>query len=291
MEDLGSESGGEPAALAAGISSGRRPVLPLVLILLVVWLGLMGFLAVGTIFLQGYINTEPVDNIQWRAPVAGSVLTLFLLLWVYLDFRSPGDYGPLQSFDAGKDDTFKEFRVITQDGTDETYKPAGNIRRGQPDFRLNGQVQGQTPPQRPLKVIVQENGVDVIFEPPMEAGQAKDKGGTAHFKTEKGAYLRYYDKKSGRYMVEGHFYQASKPATGKLIVNLLINFAHLAVWIAVLWLVLEFRFWHAVGLGLVVWGAATLLLLPPVLSKTEEISLQRAAATKAAAITCPRGCA
>jgi hypothetical protein len=259
-------------------------VLPLVLILIVVWLGLMGFLAIGTIFLQSYINTEPVDYIQYRAPIAGTALTLFLVLWVFLDYRSPGEYGPLQSFDVSKDYYFKEFRVITQDGKEETYKPAGKNARGQVEYKLNGQPNEHKPQGRPLKVIVKENGEDVIFEPEMEPGKGKDgSAGREHFKVEKGGSLRYYDKKSGRYMQEGYFNEASKFAWGKLTVNLLLNLLHFVVWVAVLWYVLEFRFWHAFGLGIIAWGAATLLLLPPILSRTEEIARQRAARTVAAA--------
>ena len=58
----------------------------------------------------------------------------------------------------------------------------------------------------------------------------------------------------------------------------------------VLWYLLEFRFWHAFGLGVVAWGAATLLLLPPLLGKTEEVARQKAT-MKTAWITWKQECA
>ena len=71
-------------------------------------------------------------------------------------------------------------------------------------------------------------------------------------------------------MIEGQLGHASIFRTGNLIANLLLNFFHLAVWFAVLWLLLEFRWGHAFGLALVFWTVVMLFLLPPVLVERLE---------------------
>jgi hypothetical protein len=243
-------------------------VLTLVLILAVVWLGLMGLLAIWTIFFQGYIYTEPVSDIQWRAPAAGTAVALYLVLLVYLDYRAPGEYGALHTFTIRKDDTFDEFHLTTQEGNEEDYKKAEKDNRGNWVYRLNGESTGHLPPStRPAKVTVKENGADLVFEPDTDA-----KG---KFKPSPDGWLYYRDKKTGRYMQEGYYNVASKYQTGKLIVNLLLNFGHFVVWVVVLWLLLQYQFWHAFGLALVAWAAITLLLLPPVISRTEALAEQR----------------
>src|SRR5215469_15735149 len=77
-------------------------VFSLVVVLLVVFAVLSLLLAAWTLFFQGYIYSEPVEAIYWRAPAAGAALTLFLLIWMVLDYRSietPQDEGRYRSFD------------------------------------------------------------------------------------------------------------------------------------------------------------------------------------------------
>src|SRR5271166_2325797 len=156
----------------------------LILILVVVWLLLMGFLAIFTLALQGYIYTEPVKDIQWRAPVAGSVLALFLTAWVFLDYSSPANYGTLVQFNSSSNTTFNEIRVVTQEGKEEVFKQAKNAR-GLPVYLQDGRSDGRQPPSRPMKVIVKEGTEDVEFKPDLDS-----KG---HFKTEWGLPLYYRD--------------------------------------------------------------------------------------------------
>ncbi len=95
------------------------------------------------------------------------------------------------------------------------------------------------------------------------------------FKTATGLSLKYHDSK-GRTMTEGDFGRITVYRAGNLVMNLLLNFLHLGLWFAVLWLVLEFRFWHALGMALVAWVALTLFVLPPTLNKAEEIAAKQA---------------
>jgi hypothetical protein len=236
----------------------------LILILVVVWLLLMGFLAIFTLAFQGYIYTEPVKDIHWRAPVAGSVLALFLTVWVFLDYSSPGNYGTLFQISSSSSKTYNEIRVVTQEGKEEDFKLAKDAR-GRPVYLKDGRSDGRPPPSRPMKVIVKEGDKDVEFKPDLDS-----KG---HFKTETGQSLYYRDNK-GRVMQEGQLGHASIFLWGNLIVNLLLNGLHFVLWFVVLWLVLEFRGAQAFGLAIVFWLAVTLFLLPPMFSKAEAVGYQ-----------------
>src|SRR5262245_54997964 len=57
-------------------------------ILLVVFFSLAVLLAAGSLAIQGYIYSEPVGDIFWRAPAAAAVLTAFLGFWCYLNYRA-----------------------------------------------------------------------------------------------------------------------------------------------------------------------------------------------------------
>lgn len=241
-------------------------MLTLIFILVVIWLGLMGLLAAWSIFLQGYIYTSPTEGILWRAPVAGTVVTLYLALWVFLDYRAPGQYREVQGFSSREDKIYPEIRILNQEEKEEVYKRTKN-QRGQEVYKKDGKFDGRDLPSRPMQVIITENGEEVIFEPERDA--------RGQFKVQTGQPLQYKDKK-GRVMVEGDLGRISEFRTGNMLLNLLLNFLHLVVWVAVFWLVLQFRFFHALGLALVFWVALTLFLLPPTLGKAEEVAQQRA---------------
>src|SRR5207245_4776204 len=56
---------------------------------------------VGTLFLQGYVYSEPAPALHWRAPATAGALFLFLLVWCLLDYRlydpTAGDELPLDT--------------------------------------------------------------------------------------------------------------------------------------------------------------------------------------------------
>ncbi len=241
-------------------------MLTLLVILAVIWLGLMGLLAAWTLFFQGYIYTEPTEGIVWRAPVAGTIVTLFIALWVFLDYRSQGQYRALHEFSSQGDAVvFPELRIVNQEGKEEVYKLARN-ERGQQVYKLEGRPDGRPLPGRPLKVIVKENDADVIFEP--------DRDAKGQFQAKLGQPLVYRDSKK-RTMAEGELGRLSEFRTGNFVLVLLLNFLHLVVWVLALWLILQYRFWHAFGLAVVAWLGLTLFLLPPTLTKAEEVAQPR----------------
>jgi hypothetical protein len=65
--------------------------------------------------------------------------------------------------------------------------------------------------------------------------------------------------------------------------NLLLNFLHLGVWFACLWLLLRFQWGHALGFAVVLWLALTLTILPMLFTKTEAASPYKATPKAASA--------
>src|SRR5438132_1527757 len=89
-------------------------VLGLVLLLVVLGLSLAVLLWAGTLWFQGYIYSEPVAQIYWRAPAAALALTLFMAVWCFLDYRSPGDYPGQIQFSTGDEKTLPELWALRQ---------------------------------------------------------------------------------------------------------------------------------------------------------------------------------
>ncbi len=71
--------------------------------------------------------------------------------------------------------------------------------------------------------------------------------------------------------------------TGLWLVNLFLNFFHLALWFVCLWLLMRFQWGHALGLGFVMWLVMTLLVLPMMLVQTGDAARQSAGSQRAAA--------
>ena len=201
-------------------------MLILILVLLVVWFVLTVVLAAWTLWFQGYIYSEPVGEIYWRAPAAGTALALFLCLWAVLDYRAPGRYRALFEF-SGREDhkPYEELRIPGEGGVEDVYKL-------KPSARGREYYKGDKPlPSRPGKIIVLEGDQRHVFEPERDAA--------GHFKEERGQ-LRYRDER-GLEMVGGQLGQVSTYHTGWLLVDLLLNLVHLALWWVCLWLVLRFQ--------------------------------------------------
>ncbi len=250
-------------------------MLSLVLIVLVVFAVLSLLLAAWTLFFQGYIYSEPVEAIYWRAPAAGAALTLFLLLWIVLDYRSiekPGDegrYRPLHEFSARETEKYDKLTIVDQERKKVQYTWRGDQYVSPGGQRLRG---------RPLEILARDkDGQEHVFKPPTD-----DKG---NFKVEKGQSLRYYEEGNpSRYMEEGFFGQITIYHFGWLVMGLLLNFSFLIVWFLCLWLLLRFQWSHALGLAFVAW-LISLFVLPMLLTQAENVRKGNLPPPTAAAVT------
>jgi hypothetical protein len=244
-------------------------VLTLILVLLLVWFVLTVVLAAWTLWFQGYIYSEPVGEIYWRAPAAGTALALFLCLWAVLDYRVPGRYRALFEFSGREGHNYDELYIPAGPGgtagdTEEVYRFRPSAQGGRKYYKGDKLL-----PSRPGKVIVLAKDQRHVFEP--------DRDAAGNFVVSGDGWLHYRDKARGLEMVEGQLGQVSVYHTGWLIVDLLLNLVHLALWWVCLWLVLRFQWPHALGMAVVSWGAMTLFVVPMVLGRAEVAARQRAA--------------
>ncbi len=233
----------------------------LVLILLVVFAVLSLLLAAWTLFFQGYIYSEPVEAIYWRAPAAGAALTLFLAFWTVLDYRSiekptdeEGRYRPLHELSVRETEIYDKLTILTQD-----RKKVSFTRQGR-QYVSKG---GRPLPERPLEIIATDKaGQEHIFKP-----KTDEKG---HFKVEDNGRLRYYEEGNPkRYMDEDYLGQITIYHFGWLVTGLMLNFGLLVVWFLCLWLLLHFQWAHALGLAFVAW-LISLFMLPMLLTQAEK---------------------
>jgi hypothetical protein len=240
-------------------------VLSLILVLLLVWFVLTVFLAAWTLWFQAYIYTEPTSGVAWRAPAAGSVIMLTVLLWVYLDYQHPERYSTLWEFSPVEDHEYPQLIVPKRDGKEDVYE---RVRRDRGYVYMR---RDRPLPTRPDKVIaVTEGKQRIAFEP--------DRDAKGKFKTAEGQDL-VYRAATGETMVDGQLGSVRTFYPGRLVLNLFLNFLHLAAWFACLWALLRFQWAHAFGLAVVLWLVMLLFILPQVLKLAENTALESGAAS------------
>lgn len=235
----------------------------LILTYLLLWGSLVALLWAGTLFVQDFLYSEPAPQLYWRAPAAAAAVTLWVAFWGYLDSRNPGRYPALFDFSAAETTKFNELWVV-KDNKKVHYKLTsggkGNLP-GRVEFRE------VDPPHRVWSrsdaVIVKENGEEVRFE------AEKDKNN--HYKIDEGQELRYRDDR-GRVMTEGSMGRIYSRRWGVFFTYVLLNLGFLGVWFAAVWLLLRYYWSHALGIAVVLWAAMTLIILPLMLARVEDVA-------------------
>jgi hypothetical protein len=254
------------------------------LIFILVWLAFAvvfgGVLVLGTLWLQGYLYTEPATGLLWRGPAAGAALGLFFAFWCLLGFLNPGEFEPLWSFSPRVRKEFPEIEVVR--GND----------RGR--YKLSKDAQGKVvywdqyrkpPPEHSDEIVVQEDGQEVHFKAERwPSGPNKDK-----LKIEQGQSLHYVDE-HGRVMLESDLGRVYTVRTGRLVLNLFLNVFHFALWFVCLWLLLRFQWAHALGLAVALWLVMTIPVQPVLLKKAEDLGQERARQRAAANLLPYRMC-
>lgn len=253
-------------------------MLTLLLLLLMVWVVLVLLVTAWSLFFQGYLYTEPTPGMAWRGPLAGSIMTLVIVLWVLLAYRSPDRFRPLWEFSSSEDTKFfPELRVPVPGGREDVYKLRPGTRG---DYRLDGLTSGRPLPTRPPEIVVMEEGQRAVFRPEKdEKGNFKQRT-TTGFGRESREPLRYRDE-SGRMMQEDSLGQLTRFKGGVFFGNILLNLLLFAAMFLPLWLLVEFQWPHALGHAVVLWLILLLFVFPPLLSRAEAIGRERATAQAA----------
>jgi len=252
-------------------------VLGIVLILVLIWAALVVFLWAGSVWFQGYIYSEPSPQLPWSAPVAGTVMALFLAIWCAIDYRTPERYTDLFHFNPREDhEPFTELWAV-KGGSPIRYTLTKDSQ-GRADYRDQS---GKPIPTHPDRIIVKEGGEEVIFEP------ERDANGNYKVRTEspfspwpsRQRALLYHDSR-GREMSEVSLGQLSTYHWGVLFGCLFLNLFNFALWFSCLWLLLRFQWSHALGLAVIFWLISTLLIVPALLAKVETVAKAAAVETR-----------
>jgi hypothetical protein len=232
-----------------------------------VWAGLVVLLWAGSVWFQGYIYSEPAAQLAWSAPVAGTVLALFFALWCAIDYRSPERYTDLFHFNPREvHDPYSELWAVK--GTNSVRYTLTKDSLGRPDYRDSN---GKPIPTHSDKIIVKENGEEIVFEP--------ERDSSGNYKTRTGRSLLYHDAR-GREMSEDTLGQLSTFRWGVFLGSIFLNLFNLALWFACLWLLLRFQWSHALGLAFVFWIISTVLIVPTLLAKVETVAKAAAVETR-----------
>jgi hypothetical protein len=246
-------------------------VFNLCLLLLLVFVVVTVALAAWTAWLQSYIYSEACQGILWRAPAAGAAVAVFLALWVILVARNPGRLGTLTTFAATETQEFDELILTDRDGKplpNERYRKVGIP----PLYRLDGKPKGAELPQHPDGLLARKNGQEYLFLPDRDAKGNFKMSDRTMFGVKQSGVLEYRDKKSGQVMEEGQLGRISTFYFGRFLANILLNGLHLAVWFAVLWLLLQFQWPHALGQAVILWAGTMLFVLPPLFNRAENVN-------------------
>jgi hypothetical protein len=241
-----------------GYLGGGAVVLMLLLLVLVTGLAVAGLLYVWTAWFQGYIYSEPAEQLYWRAPAAGGALGLFLLVWVLLDYRWPGSVQVLTQFSSS--DTTKPYpklKVYDNDlGKDVVYlsKPVGGDK-----------VEYWTAPPNSQKLKGEPEKITLLTDKDEEVGVFEKQ------KAETGSYTQYRDK-SGRTMSAFSLGQVTTFQTWRVVATVLVNLLYGGVWFVGLWLLLRFQWTHALIQAVVAWIVTLLFVVAPLLSYAERLA-------------------
>jgi hypothetical protein len=249
------------------------PLVYLFLILLLTGFVLSVFLWLGTVWLQGYVYSEPAGGLAWRAPAAGAAVMVFLALWCLLDYRlaDPAaedlpldtlwNFSPTETYPRKPWPYFWSVRngKETQYFRQESAQAGGGARyidraTNKPwAFESNGIVQA---------VIIPEGDKKVRFDLDMPGGKFKP-GDRPRYKEDGGQnrVLTEEDIQAGQVT---HF------RFGLMVANVVLNLLHLGVWFACFWLLLRFQWPHALGLAAAFWVLTMFALFPPLLYQTKQ---------------------
>lgn len=251
-------------------------MLNLWLMLLVVAVGLMVLVWVGSLFFQGYIYTEPSQGMHWQAPAAAAVLGMFYAGWCFAVATAPetrsGDipYNTIFSFSPRVSmvtEPVKELWAVKDNGQEILYKRYKIPQAGTPPAIV---YKDRTDKPWPSSV----SGIKTI--------KLEDRGTTYRFeRTEvsSGAYPRFVAKDNEGWSMKvfesGPTGVPERFQTSRFLANFFFNGMHLTLWFLCLWLLVRFQWSHALGIGLLLWLLFTLALLPMMLGYAAQVAQAR----------------
>jgi hypothetical protein len=231
-------------------------VLWLVLTLALIFVGLIVFFWVGSLFIQGYFYEGPTADLYWRAPAAAGAVTLFLAFFCLLAKKY--DVDTVFRFTSGSEKPFDSFYSVLNGK--ETRFVRDKDKKSFVDENQRNKNWGWNSSDGVVDtIIVIEDGNRVAFKADLTPqGKPRDPA--------KG--IRYLEEGGGGRLITGDdLGSITKPQPGRTFLMILVNIIHFVVWFLAIWLLLEYQWPHAFLLALPFWAATTLVVLPPMVDK------------------------
>jgi hypothetical protein len=261
-------------------------MLSLFIAAIIVTLGLLVLIWVGTLCGQGYIYDSPAEGLHWRAPAAAGALGLFFLLWMLAEYAYPNSTDTIFRFSTEHADDYDHFISVrkNEEGKEEEIRfDRHSLGSGRFEFRDDqGNSWSRSSSGMMVALILEEKdpaGGDKPVRHRFDAELTKDgKFAPSHAGgvTQK---LRYHEQDGKRFIIEDELGKVFDYQSGLFYLNLLVNGLHLLVWFLVLWLLLQFQWSHALGFAVICWFAITLGILPEMLGRARD-ARKRAEAQK-----------
>ncbi|HJT76902.1 MAG TPA: hypothetical protein VJ739_06830 [Gemmataceae bacterium] len=251
-------------------------MLLLIVGLLVVGFAVAVFLWLGSVWLQGYVYSEPAAGLGWRAAATGGAVMLFLAAWCMLDYRAARggapepplntlmNFSPTETYPRTR---WKHFWAVKKDAagkeveTEYTWEPTSQFRGGQYISRETRKPWSREANGLTQAILIDEDGQKVRYNLELPPG--------GKFKAdEKARYVE--DDGQGRVLTEDDVRtgQVTRFRFGLFVANVLLNLLHLGLWFACFWLLLRFQWPHALGLAVVFWIVMMFAVFPPLLTQT-----------------------
>jgi hypothetical protein len=246
------------------VESAVAGLLPMLLLLFLV---LAVALWALSLFLQGWLYSEPVSQAYWRAPAAALGATLFIAAWCGLDYRSPGHYGALMDFSTSETEQFDRFWSVKKN--QETLFTRKKTPQNRDEYRdANGKLWTRSDTDGAVEALVVENKEHekIVFQTKLSSD--------GKFTNLPGEPVRYEEVGGKRVMTDEYPGRVTVRHPSRILANLLLNFLLLAVLFGGLWLLLRFQWSHAFGLALVAW-LILIFFLPTLFKKTEDLARQK----------------
>lgn len=232
------------------------------MLLLIIFAALVVILAaalwIASVILQGYLYNDLADRLPLRALGSAAVLALFLTAWCAVYRADPGRFDTLTNFKTETlDGVYDEFQSVRRVGKEER-PPVRFVRRGESNDFVS--ADGGKPWNRSdadglvVALLVKEKRKDQPTR--FDANLQPD--GTFRPRDQN----RYEAQGGRRYMDEVALGKVYRVRSFAYLGNFFANFLHLALWAVALWFGMRFALGHAIGIGLVFWAVAMLVVQP-----------------------------
>lgn len=239
-----------------------------------------------SLFLQPFLYSEPADRLGLRSLAGALVLSLFLTGWTYINTRAShqGKYDTLLEFKPTATREITEFQAVhrqNRKGDDGQWvEELVPFRRGVGRFVETGDA------SRHFTVTGVRNGIQfmtvALLIPQSDGGDAKryDANLTpegASFAT-RAEEVIFTEKGGSRYVEAGLPGVVYSPSLFTVIVAMMLNGLHYAIWFVVFWPILRYTSGAALGLAFG-FGLLTMLMVMPLLFEENRIDSPTIVAT------------